>query len=147
MEADSLFMIRDNRTQLRWRTRLLLLSLLFACAVSTFTSTSPTLAAPSNQPSGPDRFSVTTVDYTKYIWWMIRWGEEDVVCKIVIGHGGMPTPGDVFVDCGEEIYDKWVNQKLCTEPNVKNCKGFFVTLVDSKPAQKEISTMLPPATV
>ena len=124
-----------------------MLSLLLAFAGSAFASRPQALAAPQYEPPGPDRFSVTTVDYTKYFWWMIRWGEEDVVCKIVIGHEGMPTPGDVFVDCGEDIYDKWVKQKLCTEPNVKNCKGFFVTLVDSKPAQKEISTMLPPPTV
>jgi hypothetical protein len=140
-------MIRDDRTQLQWRTRLITLSLLLAFAGSAFASSPRALAAPDYQPPGPDRFSVTVVDYTKYIWWMIRWGEEDVVCKIVVGHEGMPTPGDVFVDCGEEIYDKWVNQKPCTEPNVKNCKGFFVTLVDSKPAQKEISTMLPPPIV
>jgi len=140
-------MIRDDRTQLQWRTRLIMLSLLLAFAGSAFASRPQALAAPQYEPPGPDRFSVTTVDYTKYFWWMIRWGEEDVVCKIVIGHEGMPTPGDVFVDCGEDIYDKWVKQKLCTEPNVKNCKGFFVTLVDSKPAQKEISTMLPPPTV
>jgi hypothetical protein len=140
-------MIRDNRTQLRWRTRPILLSLLLAFVGSAFASNPRGIAAPQYEPPGPDRFSVTVVDYTKYFWWMIRWGEEDVVCKIVIGHEGMPTPGDVFVDCGEEIYDKWVKQKLCTEPNVKNCKGFFVVLVDSKPAQKEISTLLPPPIV
>jgi hypothetical protein len=140
-------MIRDDRTQLQWRTRLITLSLLLAFAGSVFASSPRALAAPQYEPPGPDRFSVTTVDYTKYFWWMIRWGEEDVVCKIVIGHEGMPTPGDVFVDCGEDIYDKWVKQKPCTEPNVKNCKGFFVTLVDSKLAQKEISTLLPPPVV
>src|SRR5688500_16447319 len=80
------FMIRDNRSQLQRRTRQILLGLLLACAGSAFASSSRALAAPLYQPPGPDRFSVTTVDYTKYIWWMIRWGEEDVVCKIVVGH-------------------------------------------------------------
>ncbi|HLF75393.1 MAG TPA: hypothetical protein VI524_13645 [Anaerolineales bacterium] len=140
-------MTRDSRIQSGWGTRLITLSLFLAFAGSVFASGPRAFAAPSYQPSGPDRFSVTTVDYIKYFWWMIRWGEEDVVCKIVIGHEGMPTPGDVYVDCGEEIYEKWIDQKPCTEPNVQNCKGFFVTLVDSKPAQKEISTMLPPPTV
>jgi len=140
-------MTRDNRTWLRWRTRLILLSLLLAFVGSAFASSSQGLAAPDYGPPGPDRFSVTVVDYTKYFWWMIRWGEDDVACKIVIGHEGMPTPGDVYVDCGEEIYEKWINQKPCRESNVELCEGFFVVLVDSKPAQKEISTMLPPPVV
>ncbi|HLE90204.1 MAG TPA: hypothetical protein VI753_03570, partial [Anaerolineales bacterium] len=96
---------------------------------SAFASSSRGLAAPDYEPPGPDRFSVTVVDYTKYFWWMIRWGEDDVACKIVIGHEGMPTPGDVYVDCGEEIYEKWINQKPCRESNVELCEGFFVVLV------------------
>jgi hypothetical protein len=36
----------------------------------------------------------------------------------------MPTPGDVFVDCGEEIYDKWVKQNL-VRTNV-SCKVFLL---------------------
>lgn len=124
-----------------------MLSLLVALVGVAFASPSQALAAPSYQPSGPDRFSVTVVDYTKYIWWMIRWNEKEVECKIVIGHEGMPTPGDVYVDCGQDFYEKWINQEPCTEPDVRECKGFFLTLVDTKPAQKEISTILPPPTV
>ena len=140
-------MIRDDRPQLRWRTRLILLSLLFALGGNFFAFSSPALAAPSLQPPGPDRFSVTVVDYTKYTWWMFRWGKKEVVCEIVVSHDGLPTPGDVFVDCGEDIYDEWISQGPCNERDVKDCKGFFVTLVDTEPAQKEVSTMLPPATV
>jgi hypothetical protein len=124
-----------------------MLSLLIALGGISFASNSKVQAAPLYQPPGPDRFSVTVVDYTKYIWHMFRWGKKGVVCKIVVSHDGMPTPGDVFVDCGEDIYDEWVSQGPCLEPDVRDCKGFFVTLVDTKPAQKEISTMLPPPTV
>lgn len=123
-----------------------MLSLLIALGGVVFAS-DPAFAEPSYQPTGPDRFSVTVVDYTKYIWWMMRWGGDEIVCKIVVGHEGMPTPGEVFQDCGEDIYDEWVDQGPCTEPNVNHCEGFFVTLVDTKPAQKEISTILPPPTV
>ena len=105
------------------------------------------LAAPLLAPPGPDRFSVITVDYTKYFWWLRRWGEDDVECKIKIDHEGLPTPGDIYVDCGEEIYEKWIAQPPCLESNTDNCKGFFLVLVDSQPAQKDISTKLPPPTV
>jgi hypothetical protein len=87
------------------------------------------------------------VDYTKYFWWLIRWGEDDVECKIKVDHEGLPTPGDIYVDCGEDIYEKWVDQEPCTDVDVNQCKGFYLVLADSKPAQKEISTKLPPPTV
>ena len=103
-------------------------------------------AAPLAQP-GPDRFSVVVVDYTKYFWWLRRWGEEDVECKIKVDHEGLPTPGDIFVDCGEEIYEKWIAQPPCLEANTNRCKGFFLVLVGSEPAQKEVATKLPPPTV
>ena len=65
-----------------------------------------------------------------------------MICKIEVDHDGMPTPGDVYVDCGEAIYNKWVEQKPCTESDTKLCKGFYVVLIGSEPAQKEISTKL-----
>jgi hypothetical protein len=105
------------------------------------------LAAPAPAPPGPDRFSVVVVDYTKYFWWLRRWGETDVECMIEIDHEGLPTPGDIYVDCGEAIYDKWISQPPCLESNTDLCKGFFLVLVDSQPAQKEVSTILPPPTV
>ncbi|MEO5888161.1 MAG: hypothetical protein ABIQ77_10900, partial [Anaerolineales bacterium] len=55
----------DNKIQL-W-----MLALLLILAGSAFTSSSAGLAAPAQVPPGPDRYSVVTVDYTKYFWWMI----------------------------------------------------------------------------
>jgi hypothetical protein len=87
------------------------------------------------------------VDYTKYFWWMAYYNEDDIECKIVTDHEGLPTPGDVYVDCGEELYEKWLNQKPCIEIDARLCTGLYVHLVETKPAQKEISTILPPPTV
>jgi hypothetical protein len=86
-------MRRDNGIWLRWRIWFITLSLLLIPAGGTFASFSRGVAAPSQLPPGPDRFSVTTIDYTKYFWWMIRWGENEVECPIEIDHEGMPTPG------------------------------------------------------
>jgi hypothetical protein len=129
-----------------YRFLLRIVSLLLILAAIASVASSNGLAAPLAQP-GPDRFSVVTVDYTKYFWWLRRWGEEDVECKIKVDHEGLPTPGDIFVDCGEEIYEKWIAQPPCLEANTDRCKGFFLVLVDSEPAQKEIATKLPPPTV
>jgi len=137
-------MTKDNGIRIRWRRRLLTLSLLIVLTGSVFASSSRGLAAPSQStaPPGPDRYTVTIVDYTKYFWWMIHWNETEVECAIEIDHEGMPTPGDVYVDCGEELYDKWVSQQPCTEFDVTKCTGFYMVLIGQEPAQKKISTKL-----
>lgn len=142
-------MREDNVIRMRRRKRLLTLSLLLVLAGSVFASASRGLAAPfqSTSPPGPDRYAVTTVDYTKYFWWMIHWNETEVECAIEVDHEGMPTPGDIYVDCGEKLYEKWVNQKPCKEFDVNLCDGFYVVLVDQQPAQKKISTKLQPPIV
>jgi hypothetical protein len=120
------------------------LSLLSVAAGLGFASVSKGDAAPAQTPPGPDRYSVTTVDYTKYFWWLVRWGESDHECELEIDHEGLPTPGDVYVDCGEAIYNIWVDQKPCLNADVSQCKGFFAVLMGSEPAQKQVSTKLPP---
>ncbi len=146
MEADSFFMRLDSETR-SWRKRLITLSLVLAFAGSVYASTPEGVAAQGTTPPGPDRYSVTVVDYTKYIWWMFYLGEDDVECKIVTDHEGLPTPGDIFVDCGEDLYEKWIKQKPCQEIDVNLCQGLYLHLVDSKPAQKEVASPLPPPTV
>lgn len=137
----------DRETRTGWVNRLLLLSLLLVFAGSVFASVPRVDAAPAQQPPGPDRYSVTVVDYTKYFWWLIHWGEDDVECFIEIDHEGLPTPGDIYVDCGEDKYEKWLKQKPCQKVDVTECKGFYLYLAGSEPAQKEVATKLPAPTV
>jgi len=137
----------NKENQVGWRNQLITLSLLLALVGSGFSSHPQKVAAPPQVPPGPDRFSVTVVDYTQYTWWLIHWGESDVECVVTTDHEGLPTPGDIFVDCGEILYNKWIKQKPCNETDVALCKGFYLFLADSKPAQKEVSTKLPPPTV
>ena len=147
MEADSFFMRFDRENRGGQRNRLITMSLLLAVVGSAFSALPQKAAAPPALPSGPDRFSVTLVDYTKYFWWLIRWGRHDIECKVVTDHEGLPTPGDIFVDCGEDIYDEWINQKPCLSGDVRLCEGFYLQLAGTKPAQKEVAVPLPPATV
>ena len=135
-------MKRDNEIRIKRGLLLLMLSLLLAVAGSAFASTSRGVAAPSNVPPGPDRFAVVTVDYTKYFWWLIEWDQSDVICKIEIDHEGMPTPGDIYIDCDEDVYDAWLEQKPCIELDTKLCKGFYVVLIGKEAAKKDISTKL-----
>jgi hypothetical protein len=78
---------------------------------------------------------------------MFPWRGKDPVCEIEIDHEGLPTPGDVYIDCGFDIYEDWIAQAPCREFDVKLCQGYYVFLVDTEPAQKVVATELPPPTV
>ena len=137
----------NEQTRAGWANRLLTLSLLLAFAGGVFASGQQTVAAQSAEPPGPDRFSVTVVDYTEYYWWLIHWGEDDIECEVITDHEGLPTSGDIYIDCGEDLYEKWLKNKPCRERDVALCKGLYFHLADTKPAQKEVSTKLPPPIV
>ncbi|MEW6402451.1 MAG: hypothetical protein AB1649_11680 [Chloroflexota bacterium] len=103
-------------------------------------------AAAALQPPGPDRFTVITVEYIAYNWWMVTWKGNVVVCGIEADHEGMPTGSEIFRDCGEVLYEEWVNQDPCLTPyNSHNCPGYYMYFVDSHPAEKEIGMQLAPA--
>jgi len=136
-----------GQTRAGWANRLLKLSLLLAFAGGVFASAPKVAAAPSYEPPGPDRFSVTLVDYTEYYWWLAYFGEDDIECEVVTDHEGLPTSGDIYIDCGENLYEKWIKQKPCQERDVDLCKGLYLHLADTKPAQKEVSTKLSPPIV
>jgi hypothetical protein len=78
---------------------------------------------------------------------MARWGTNQLICELKVDHEGLPTLADVYSDCLEDDYDDWVNQKPCAEHDVNLCKGNYLVLVDSKPAQKEVATKLPSSSV
>lgn len=136
-----------NETWQQRRKWLIVLSLVFICLGSAFGPSPKKAAAPDYDPPGPDRFSTVTVDYTKYYWWMFPWQGKGPVCEIEVDHEGLPTPGDIYVDCEFDIYEEWIEQGPCTEPDVKLCEGYYVFMVGTKPAQKVVSTKLPPPSV
>ena len=140
-------MMTRNETRRQWRKWLISLSFVFVCVGSAFGSSPQAAAAPSYDPPGPDRFSSVTVDYVKYHWLMYPWKGKESVCEIEIDHEGLPTPGDVYIDCGYDIWEEWIVQAPCTEYDVKLCQGYYVFLVDTEPAQKVVSTKLPPPSV
>jgi hypothetical protein len=122
------------------------LSALIILVGSAFAS-SPRLNARlnSDDPPGPDRYATLITDYTIYYWWMARFVDGSLVCEITIDHEGEPTLDDVYVDCGEKISEFWYNQDPCLSQKTEFCKGYYVFLVDSEPAQREIAVALPPA--
>jgi hypothetical protein len=102
-------------------------------------------AAASNRPPGPDRFTVLTVEYQAYEWQMATWRYQDPVCTLIIDHEGGPLPGEVYRDCGETLYKKWIVQGPCMAKDKRTCKGYYIFPSDSYVEEKEVPLELEPA--
>ena len=122
------------------------LSMLIVLTGSAFVS-SPNfnLRATLDTPPGPDRYASILVDYTINTWWMALYQDSSLACEIIIDHEGLPTLDDVYTDCGEDIFDDWFNQELCTEGKYKDCEGYYFYQVSSVPTQREVAVELPAA--
>lgn len=105
-------------------------------------------AAPAGAPPGPDRVATITVDYTAYEWWMATWKKNVVVCSLVIDHPGQPTLSDVYQNCDQDVYLTFKDQPACTAVvNKGRCEGYYVVLIQSYPAQRQVTVTLPPPEV
>ncbi len=107
--------------------------------------------AASKLPPGPDRFSVVTVDYNSYEWWLIDWSDNDVACRVVIDHTGLPTGGEIYNTCGKKLYDAWYATDACPEAadggEVSACLGYYLHFFKTTPAHKKVGVALPPPVV
>ncbi len=100
----------------------------------------------TNPPPGPDRFTILTVEYTEYEWWMVTWKGQHVVCSVETDHEGPPLLREVTRDCGEKISQTWWDQDTCYWKDRQVCDGYYTYQVDSRPAEKEIPVILAPPT-
>ena len=99
-------------------------------------------------PPGPDRVAPITVEYTAYTWWMATWDDNAVECAVTVDHEGMPTLGDIYVNCGEKVYFDFKEQPPCFGlSHPRRCEGYYLYLVDTQLSQKEITVKLPPSEV
>ncbi len=93
---------------------------------------------------GPDRFTHTSVDVKEFEWWLLEWEDSEVVCQLWVYHPGLPTHDDVFTQCGEKLYTRWVEKSQpCSEKDVTACKGFYFMMLSEKTIQREVPAQLP----
>ena len=86
------------------------------------------VSAAGEQPPGPDRFTVMTVDYTSYKWWLVAWDESAAACQMFIDHDGLPTGSEIYNGCGQDLYDQWVQTEPCdtSEVDPSSCQGDYL---------------------
>ena len=124
-------------------TRRWLLGLLSVLIAFSGTAFAPVFAP--NPPPGPDRFTVVTVDYTAFEWYLATWKGSKIVCSVVTDHEGPPTTGEVYRDCELAVYNKWISQPPCIYKDSDLCDGYYTFPIDSWPAKKELPLQLAPA--
>ena len=95
----------------------------------------------------PLRQTSIVINVTNYEWWLLRWSNSQLVCRIFIDHEGLPTLNDIYYDCSESVYDAWVATKPCDSSLPELCSGLYLFYVGSAPSQSEILIDLPPAEV
>ncbi len=104
-------------------------------------------ASTPSAPPGPDRVATITVDYTAYEWWMATWNKNIVVCSLVVDHPGQPTLGEVYQNCDRNVYLTFKDQPSCNIGEKKRCEGYYLVLIQTSQAQKQVTVTLPPPEV
>ena len=98
----------------------------------------------------PDRATTLIVPYTEYEYWLLRWSDNEILCRILIDHAGLPTAEEVAGACGTEIADEWSNTPPCTTSEkgaaASRCNGFYLHLVSFEEKEREVIVELPPPT-
>ena len=113
-------------------------------------NTASVFAAPDPPPK-PDRYTAITIEYISYEWWLLRWSDNELICEIRVEHEGLPTPNEVYIDCGEAVYDAWMAHDACPpeilSQDPAECPGYYLHFISSTPEEREISLALPPPIV
>jgi hypothetical protein len=100
------------------------------------------------QTQAPERRTTITVSYNQYEWWLIRWSDNEILCRILTDHEGLPTGHDVLVYCGNNLYTQWEQTPPCSLEQKKKqsttaCDGLYLHLVSFTPKEKEVKIVLP----
>jgi hypothetical protein len=108
------------------------------------------LALAADPPPEPEvtRKTTVTIPVTEYIWWVIPWSGNLPACTVTVDHEGLPTPAEIFDDCGKTIYTQWSTTPACSLADEKGndprqCSGFYLHLVNSTPSEKTVEVDLP----
>jgi hypothetical protein len=94
----------------------------------------------------PQRSEIIEVDYTAYEWWLVYWDDDSLACEILVEHDLEPTWIEIFNQCGEDIYDEWIDSEPCYEAGTNNestCSGMYLLPIGTKQETKQVEIELP----
>ena len=98
----------------------------------------------------PDHARTTTlmVEFTEYEWWMMRWGSDEVVCRILVDHEGLPTVNEAAAFCGPDLANEWFTSPPCKtytekKKEITQCPGLYLFLFSTQEQEREVVIDLP----
>lgn len=98
------------------------------------------------------RQTTIIVPYTEYEWWLIRWRDNQILCRVLVDHEGLPTYDEVRKSCGPDFAEDWLDTPPCKQivrgnPDIAACSGVYLHFLNSKPTEREVVITLPEPTV
>jgi hypothetical protein len=95
------------------------------------------------------RHTELVVSVTEYEWWVIRWEDNQILCRLLIDHEGLPTGPEIRRSCGAAVYDVWLATPPCplSAQGTSDCPGVYMHQVSSRPAERVIPIELPKPSV
>jgi hypothetical protein len=98
----------------------------------------------------PERQTTIVVNYNEYEWWLIRWNDNEILCRVLVDHEGLPSGDEVFNYCGEDLFTQWESTPPCTfaadgKKSTTDCDGLYLHMISFQPKEREVVVSLPPA--
>ncbi|MCC6148576.1 MAG: hypothetical protein IT308_13535 [Anaerolineaceae bacterium] len=107
---------------------------------------------PPSAPSGSSgRETVLTIDVDLYEWWLTRWNSNEIVCRVVVEHEGLPKSAEIYEACEADVYEEWYDTQPCSmtdpEAGFEQCTGLYLYAAGEGRGQKQVKVELPPLDV
>jgi hypothetical protein len=92
----------------------------------------------------PPRKHTVIATFTWYDWWMARWENNEVVCRILVEHPGLPSSAEILNACGQTLHSAWKATKPCADlADSTGCRGMYLHAVRTFPGQRSQDVVLP----
>ena len=86
------------------------------------------------------------VEYTAYEWWLVRYKGNEITCRFLIDHEGLPIEDEIRTWCGDKLGTEWERTKPCdleSDETIADCPGMYLLYFESMPAKRKITVDLP----
>jgi hypothetical protein len=107
-------------------------------------------AGHAQEPSEPpERVAEIIISVTEYEWWVIRWLDNQILCRVLTDREGLPPGEDILRSCGTTVYNQWRATPPCpiSEEDIRECPGVYLHQITSRAAERTIQVDLPSPSV
>ncbi len=131
------------------RMAVLLLTVTLLSTVLTAALSFPVPVSAEDDPPPEELKRKTTLDvtYTSYEWWLVRWNDNEITCRFLVDHEGLPIDDEINTWCGQTLYNEWKSTYGCTlnadDPQSPTCRGLYLFQFTSFEDQKTVEVELP----